>query len=811
MSPGEPVQKLTLPVTGMTCANCVSTIERNLRRLDGVEQASVSLASERASVQFDPAKVDARRLVERVRRAGYDVALGDVRLAVSRMADDSDARRLERTLLGLPGVVEAEISYAAERARIRYLPTEITPAEVRRAIEAQGFEVLERSSATEDVERDAREREIQRQRRRLIVGLVFTVPLFLLSMASDFGLLPMAFAHSAALGWVQFALATPVQFYVGGQYYTGAYKALRNGTANMDVLIAMGSSAAYFYSVAVLLGLAQGHLYFETAAVIVTLIVLGKYLEARARGRTSEAIRKLMRLRPQTAHVVRQGEELEIPVDEVRVGDVFIVRPGEKIPVDGLVLEGASSVDESMLTGESMPVDKAPGADVIGATLNRLGRLKAEARRVGNDTTLAQIIRLVEEAQATKAPIQRLADRVSAVFVPIVLLVAAATFLGWYLLAPTPNPGNTVFSQALIHAVAVLVIACPCAMGLATPTAVMVGTGRGAEMGILFKSGEALETAGRTTAVILDKTGTITRGQPSVTDVVLREAGNESAFLRLVAGAERGSEHPLAEAVIALARERKLQVPEPQSLTAIPGEGIEALVEGRKILIGTTAFLAHRGVSLDGLADEVQALQRQAKTAVVVAIDGRAEGALGIADAVKEGSVEAIGQLRSMGLRVIMISGDNQATAGAIGAEVGLAETEVRGGVLPGGKSSEVAALQSSGERVAMAGDGINDAPALAQADVGMAIGTGADVAVSTAPVTLISGDLRGVPRAIGLSRRTLHTIRQNLFWALFYNVVLIPAAAFGLLTPVLAAAAMASSSVFVVTNSLRLRNVRLV
>jgi len=811
VSPGEPVQKLTLPVTGMTCANCVSTIERNLRRLDGVEQASVSLASERASVQFDPAKVDARRLVERVRRAGYDVALGDVRLAVSRMADDSDARRLERTLLGLPGVVEAEISYAAERARIRYLPTEITPAEVRRAIEAQGFEVLERSSATEDVERDAREREIQRQRRRLIVGLVFTVPLFLLSMASDFGLLPMAFAHSAALGWVQFALATPVQFYVGGQYYTGAYKALRNGTANMDVLIAMGSSAAYFYSVAVLLGLAQGHLYFETAAVIVTLIVLGKYLEARARGRTSEAIRKLMRLRPQTAHVVRQGEELEIPVDEVRVGDVFIVRPGEKIPVDGLVLEGASSVDESMLTGESMPVDKAPGADVIGATLNRLGRLKAEARRVGNDTTLAQIIRLVEEAQATKAPIQRLADRVSAVFVPIVLLVAAATFLGWYLLAPTPNPGNTVFSQALIHAVAVLVIACPCAMGLATPTAVMVGTGRGAEMGILFKSGEALETAGRTTAVILDKTGTITRGQPSVTDVVLREAGNESAFLRLVAGAERGSEHPLAEAVIALARERKLQVPEPQSLTAIPGEGIEALVEGRKILIGTTAFLAHRGVSLDGLADEVQALQRQAKTAVVVAIDGRAEGALGIADAVKEGSVEAIGQLRSMGLRVIMISGDNQATAGAIGAEVGLAETEVRGGVLPGGKSSEVAALQSSGERVAMAGDGINDAPALAQADVGMAIGTGADVAVSTAPVTLISGDLRGVPRAIGLSRRTLHTIRQNLFWALFYNVVLIPAAAFGLLTPVLAAAAMASSSVFVVTNSLRLRNVRLV
>ena len=810
MTSVEATQKLTLPVTGMTCANCVSTIERNLLRLDGVEQATVSLASERAAVTYDPAKVDARVLVERVRRAGYDVALGDLSLAVSRMADDNDARRLERFLRTLPGVVEVEISYAAERARLRYLPTEVTPAEVRRAIEAQGFGALERSAATEDVEQAAREREIARQQRRLIVGLIFTIPLFLLSMASDLGLVPMAVAHSAAFGWIQLALATPVQFYVGGQYYTGAFKALRNATANMDVLIAMGSSAAYFYSLAVLLGLAEGHLYFETAAVIVTLIVLGKYLEARARGRTSEAIRHLMRLRPQTARVLRQGEEFEIPIDEVRVGDVFIVRPGDKIPVDGRVLEGASSVDESMLTGESMPVDKAPGAELFGATLNRLGRLKAEARRVGSDTTLAQIIRLVEEAQATKAPIQRLADRVSAVFVPIVLLVAAATFLGWYLSAPPPNSGNTVFSQALIHAVAVLVIACPCAMGLATPTAVMVGTGRGAEMGILFKSGEALETAGRTTAVVLDKTGTITRGQPSVTDVV-SQGQDEDTFLRLVAGAERGSEHPLAEAVVASARGRHLELPEPESLTAVPGEGVEARVEGRQILIGTTAFLERHGVSLDGLADKAHTLQEQAKTAVMVAIDGRAAGALGVADAVKEGSLEAISQLLSMGLRVIMISGDNPATARAIGAQVGIREADVRGGVLPGGKAEQVVVLQSAGERVAMAGDGINDAPALAQADVGMAVGTGADVAVSTAPVTLISGDLRGVPRAISLSRVTLRTIRQNLFWALFYNVVLIPAAAFGLLTPVLAAAAMASSSVFVVSNSLRLRRARLV
>jgi Cu+-exporting ATPase len=464
-----------------------------------------------------------------------------------------------------------------------------------------------------------------------------------------------------------------------------------------------------------------------------------------------------------------------------------------------------------MLTGESMPVDKGAGDDVIGGTLNRFGRLKAEARRVGTDTTLAQIVRLVEQAQASKAPIQRLADRVSAVFVPIVLAIAALTFLGWYFFGPAPAPGNTVLAQALIHAVAVLVIACPCAMGLATPTAVMVGTGRGAEMGILFKSGEALETAGRATAVILDKTGTVTQGRPAVGEITLASgADDEEEFLRLVAGAELGSEHPLAEAVVAAARARGVIVPEPESLEAVPGEGIVARVEGRRVLVGTSDFLVRHGVELDGLARTVASVQQQARTAVVVAIDGSAAGVLAVADAVKDGSPEEIQQLRAMGLRVLMISGDNTATAEAIGAQVGLAQAEVRGGVLPDGKVAEVERLQAAGEKVAMVGDGINDAPALARADAGLAIGTGADVAVSAAPVTLIGGDLRGVPRAIGLSRQTLRIIRQNLFWALIYNIVLIPAAALGLLTPILAAGAMAFSSVFVVSNSLRLRNARL-
>ncbi|MBX3051499.1 MAG: cadmium-translocating P-type ATPase [Caldilineaceae bacterium] len=818
-------RQLTVPVIGMTCANCVASVERNSKKAGGVADAAVNFATEKLTISYDPAiqkpKEVLAEVMERVEKAGYQIPTAEIDLPITGMTCANCVATVERTLNRLEGVVEATVNFASEKASVRYIPGTIDRGEMAAAVRKAGYDVVEAAEGeeVEDAEAAARAAEIRHQQTRLIVGIIFSLPLFLISMSRDFGLLGH-WAHDAWVNWLFLALATPVQFYVGWDYYTGAYKSLRNGSANMDVLVAMGSSVAYLYSVAVLIAKTLGsnalgdHVYFETSAVIITLIVLGKLLEAQAKGQTSAAIKKLMGLQAKTARVVRGGAEMDIPIANVIVGDRVIVRPGEKIPVDGVVVSGASSVDESMLTGESLPVSKAEGDKVIGATLNKQGLLHFEATAVGRQTALAQIVKLVEQAQGSKAPIQRVVDQFSAYFVPAVIGLAVLTFVIWYF-------AGAGFVPALLRLIAVLVIACPCAMGLATPTSIMVGVGKGAENGILFKNSAALEQAHKLQVIVLDKTGTITRGQPSVTDVVESEqsAVTSEKLLHLAASAERGSEHPLGEAIVRAAQERGLVLAEPSGFQAIAGHGIGAQVDGHAVLLGNLRLMEQEKVGLNGLGPKAEKLQEEAKTVMWLAVDGQASALIGVADTIKEGSKEAIAALHELGLQVAMVTGDNQATANAIAAEVGI--DRVFAEVLPGDKAQHVAALQSEGYRVAMVGDGINDAPALAQADVGIAIGTGTDVAMETADVTLMRGDLRSVPQAIALSKATMRNIRQNLGWAFGYNIALIPIAA-GILAPVawapdflqqlhpiLAAGAMAFSSISVVTNALRLRRVK--
>lgn len=801
-----------LPISGMSCANCALNIEKNLKKLKGVSRANVNFATEQAEVSFDPDQLQLKDLQDRVRDIGYGVALSTAEIPVTGMTCANCSMNIERALKKVPGVVTVSVNFGAERAHVEYIPTLTSIEDIVSAIEGAGYGAILPDEALddEDAELRARREEIRSQTRKFLTGVLFATPLFVLSMGRDFGLLGL-WSNAAWVNWLFLALATPVQFYVGWDYYTGGWKSLKNGSANMDVLVAMGSSVAYFYSLFVLFNpLLGSHVYFETSALIITLIKLGKLLESRTKARTGGAIRKLMGLRPKTATILEDGREKEIPVSRVTVGDMVIVRPGESIPVDGIVLDGESAVDESMLTGEPIPVDKVPGAQLAGGTINGEGRLKLKATRVGKDTSLARIIRLVQEAQGSKAPIQGLADRVAAVFVPGVIGIAFLTFLLWWIIGGE-------FVPAMIRLVAVLVIACPCALGLATPTAIMAGTGLGAEKGVLFKNSEALELSTKLDTVVLDKTGTITLGKPAVVDLIPLDfhLKDENELLKIGASVERGSEHPLGRAIVRDAEGRGLDLFEPKGFRAFGGLGVQAEINGRTVLVGKPRWFENPSLDLSKAKGQIEVLQQQGKTVIVVSTEEGPLGLMALADTVKPESEGAIGELHKMGLKVVMLTGDNIQTAKAIASEVNI--DEVVAEVRPEEKSSKVKELQGKGERVAMVGDGINDAPSLAQADVGIAIGTGTDVAMETADVILASGSLTGVPKVIGLSKATMKTVKQNLFWAFFYNLVLIPVAAGVLyplefmpgflrhLHPILAALAMAMSSITVVSNSLLL------
>ncbi|MCU4988632.1 heavy metal translocating P-type ATPase [Bacillus cereus] len=800
-------KEANLQISGMTCAACANRIEKGLKKVEGVHDANVNFALEKTKIMYDPQKTNPQQFKEKVESLGYGIVSDKAEFTVSGMTCAACANRVEKRLNKLEGVNEATVNFALETATVDFNPDEVNVNEMKSAITKLGYK-LEVKSNEQDGSTDHRLQEIERQKKKFIISFILSFPL-LWAMVSHFSFTSFIYLPDMLMNpWVQLALATPVQFIIGGQFYVGAYKALRNKSANMDVLVALGTSAAYFYSVYLSIqsiGSSEHmtDLYFETSAVLITLIILGKLFEAKAKGRSSEAIKKLMGLQAKRATVVRDGTEMKILIEEVVAGDIVYVKPGEKIPVDGEIVEGKSAIDESMLTGESIPVDKTIGDLVIGSTMNKNGFLKVKATKVGRDTALAQIIKVVEEAQGSKAPIQRVADQISGIFVPVVVVIAIITFVVWMIFV---TPGD--FGGALEKMIAVLVIACPCALGLATPTSIMAGSGRSAEYGILFKGGEHLEATHRLDTVILDKTGTVTNGKPVLTDVIVADGFHEEEILRLVGAAEKNSEHPLAEAIVEGIKEKKIDIPSSETFEAIPGFGIESVVEGKQLLIGTRRLMKKFDIDIEEISKSMEELEREGKTAMLIAINKEYAGIVAVADTVKDTSKAAIARLKKMGLDVVMITGDNTQTAQAIAKQVGI--DHVIAEVLPEGKAEEVKKLQAQGKKVAMVGDGINDAPALATADIGMAIGTGTDVAMEAADITLIRGDLNSIADAIFMSKMTIRNIKQNLFWALAYNGLGIPIAAFGFLAPWVAGAAMAFSSVSVVLNALRLQRVKL-
>jgi P-type Cu+ transporter len=808
---------LSIGVQGMTCASCVARVERRLGRTEGVADASVNLATERATVRFDPERLNSEGVLAAIRDAGYEPVVAEAEFSVSGMTCANCVGRVERSLERIDGVLDASVNLATERATVRYLPDSAPPSRLKEAIRQAGYGVMELGEGTSraDAERAAKERERGELLQAVWIAAALTIPIFVLDMGAMLVPGVGAWLHdlvpAQALAYGFFVLATAVQFGPGWRFYQKGWPALLRRSPDMNSLVMIGTSAAYGYSVVAtfvpwLLPAGSAHVYYEASAAIITLILVGRYLEAAAKGRTGDAIRTLLSLQARTARVVRGDDEVEIDIDEVRLGDVVIVRPGERLPVDGVVVSGSSYVDESMITGEPIPVAKEPGDQAVGGTINTTGSFRFEATKVGADTVLAQIIAMVEAAQGSKLPIQALVDRVVAYFVPVVMAIATLTFAVWFFFGPEP-----ALTFALVNAVAVLIIACPCAMGLATPTSIMVGTGKAAETGVLFRNGTALQSLQDAEVIAIDKTGTLTKGRPEVTDVETVRGVEASELLALVAAVEANSEHPVAAAIVTSARERGVREAVAEGFEAVPGFGVTARVEGRDVHVGAGRYMRRLGIDVAGLAATVADLSDAGKTAMYVALDGRAAGVVAVADAIKPSTPAAISALHALGLRVAMVTGDDERTARAIAARLGI--DEVLAEVLPDGKAEAVRALQAEGRKVAFVGDGINDAPALAQADVGLAIGTGTDVAIESADVVLMSGDLRNVPNAIALSKATLRNIKQNLFWAFAYNVSLIPVAAgvlypFSgiLLAPVFAAAAMGLSSVFVLSNALRLR-----